>query len=554
LAGGCRIIIDEIPEALAAIRTIANLLSEILKMRRVALTAMCFSLCSTSLGALDVTIQTSVGLVRGSGTDIKAFKGIPFAAPPVGRLRWRPPEKPKAWHGIRDATTFGAACPQTGLPATLPFSEDCLTLNIWTPARAPGDRLPVFVWAHGGGGVFGAGADPSWDGEALARRGVVVVTLNYRLGALGLLAHPTLSRESRKGVSGNYALLDLIEALRWVRSNIARFGGDPEHVTFGGQSQGALSAGLLMMSPLAHGLFQRAILESLPRLMGPFPYLKESRYGYPSQEQAAARLVPDLRVLRDAPAASLVAQLPTRSYFGTGLSHQPVVDGWVIPADPRERLGTPAQLKIPVLIGLTADEESFFGRFGPPKTVAAYREWLGREFPAFADRIFARYPAATDAEAASAAQRAFADSVLKAPTFLTARALARVNTTYLYLFSRVSPLTRRQSGGAAHTAETPYVFDHITVKPGDWEERDVAISRAMSDAWVQFIKTGNPNGNGLTRWPAYAPSSEELLEFGDELSIKSHVDADDVAFWSELFERMYKADSAHVTPTRQNSK
>jgi len=235
---------------------------------------------------LDRTVITKSGPVRGAGTDVVSFKGIPYAAAPVGQLRWHPPENPSPWSTVRDATQFGPQCPQPqrvipGLAGArpLPTNEDCLTLNIWTPARTAADRLPVMVWIHGGGFYVGSGSTPAYDGEALARRGVVLVTLNYRLGALGFLAHPGLSHESARSVSGNYGLLDQIAALRWVQDNIAQFGGNPANVTAFGQSGGAYSICILMASPLAKGLFRRAIMQSLPLMFQPVLRLRTEHAG-----------------------------------------------------------------------------------------------------------------------------------------------------------------------------------------------------------------------------------------------------------------------------------
>jgi para-nitrobenzyl esterase len=420
------------------------------------------------------------------------------------------------------------------------MSEDCLYLNIWTPAQNTTARLPVMVWVHGGGFFLGSGNQ--FDGEAFARRGIVVVTLNYRLGGLGFLAHPTLSRESRHGVSGNYGLLDQVEALRWVQMNIAHFGGDPHKVTFGGQSAGAMSAALLMISPQANGLFQQAIAESLPEVLGPFLHLRERRYGYTSNEELGEKAVPDVAALRAALSEQVVGQLRTRSFFGTGTYYQPVVDGWVVPRDPSELLGTARQQKTPLLMGVNADEGNFYAPFGAPRTLAEYRAWLEREFPSFVDRILSRYPARSDSEVTQVAVRVLGDFTQEAPAVLTARAASRETTVYMYRFSRVSPLNQKRWHGAAHTAEIPYVFGQILVKPGEWDEQDETLSKTMPGAWIQFVKTGNPNGDGLPAWPVYRTPRYEQIDFGDAIAVNAHVTDAQVSFWSQIFDEMRVAD------------
>src|SRR5687767_5304150 len=271
-----------------------------------------FAVSGKDVGALPPIVRIISGSVRGSGTDVVAFKGIPYAAPPTGNLRWRPPVAPAPWTGVRDATAFGPQCPQAGTNlsavAAIPSSEDCLTLNVWTPAVSNAERLPVMVWFHGGGYAVGSGA--SQDGEALARHGAVVVTLNYRLGALGFFAHPALSRESEHGVSGNYGLLDQIAALRWVQTNIAAFGGNPENVTLFGTSAGASSQGFLLVSPLARGLFHRAITQSgWWRAAGPKPRLQVPYYRFPAAEAQGLSMARDIATLRALSADEVLARM-----------------------------------------------------------------------------------------------------------------------------------------------------------------------------------------------------------------------------------------------------
>ena len=300
------------------------------------------------------TVQTQSGLVRGSGSVVIAFKGIPYAAPPTGDRRWRPPAAAERWTDVRDATRFGPRCPGTP-PARLialggpgaPSSEDCLTLNVWTAAKSSGDRLPVMVWIHGGGFTAGSVTSPRVDGTNLARRGVVVVSFNYRLGALGFLAHPALSRESEHQVSGNYGLLDQITALRWVRANIAAFGGNPENVTLFGSSAGASSQGFLMVSPLARGLFHRAIAQSLgSTAAGPKPRLRVPYYGFAAAEAHGLSIAPDIATLRALSADEVLARMPNDTEALGNIFRRiyvPLVDGYVIPDDPAVLMGTNSQ-------------------------------------------------------------------------------------------------------------------------------------------------------------------------------------------------------------------
>ncbi len=422
-----------------------------------------------------------------------------------------------------------------------PASEDCLTLNVWTPAKASGDRLPVMVWIHGGGFNFGSVTGPRVDGANLARRGVVVVTFNYRQGALGFLAHPALSRESEHQVSGNYGLLDQIAALRWVRANIAAFGGNPENVTLFGSSAGASSQAFLMVSPLARGLFHRAIAQSLgSTAAGPKPRLRVPSYGFAAAEAQGLSIASDIATLRALSADEVLARLPSRSEtsaFG-GLTYVPLVDGYVVPDDPAVLMGTNNQLKLPLLIGHNADEGLFYAR-DLPKTLEEYRAFVRARFPAeLVDAVLARYPAATDAEVSLAAPLLDGESRLVAPTVLTARAASRISDVYMYRFSRVAPSSRSAWGGAAHTSEVPYVFDNTSGDASQFDEIDRTVSGAMAAAWVRFAKTGNPNSGGLPPWPRYRSPDYRLLDFGDAVTERSNVRSPEIELFQRVFETM----------------
>ena len=490
---------------------------------------------TTAAAALPTTVRIASGEVQGVGTDVVAFKGIPYAAPPTGDRRWRPPAPVTPWTGVKAGDRVGPQCPQpTRGPSLMPSSEDCLTLNVWTPAKQSTDSLPVVVWIHGGGFTVGSGGLPQYDGAALARRGVVVVTLNYRLGVLGYLPHPQLSLESEHHVSGNYGLRDQIAALQWVQANIASFGGDPSRVTLFGQSGGAYSIALLMVSPLSQGLFHGAIVHSLPLLFGPKFRLADSAYGLRPAAAEGEAVAPDIAALRALSADDLLKRLPSPPTLSPGFRFHPLVDGYVVPDDPARLFGTARQLPVPLLIGWDADEGLFFAN-DAPTTRAGYERFIHAKFPGSAgDRVLGRYPVNNDAEARATTARVFGLYELITPTVLTARAAAHRSSVFAYRFSRVSPRAKAQWGGAAHGVELPYVFDLLGDDAGQFEPHDRALSSSMVDAWIQFIKTGRP---GTDQWPAFVQPSYQHLEFGDSVSVQS-TESPDIEFFRELFESM----------------
>lgn len=451
-----------------------------------------------------------------------AFLGIPFAAPPVGALRWRAPQPVPAWHGVLQATAFGPACMQTPsgwLPEMLGIhamrtSEDCLYLNVWTPQLKPSANLPVFVWIHGGGNVEGSGEWPPL-GPALAKRNIVVVSLNYRLGAFGFFSNPALTAESAHKVSGNYGQLDQIAALQWVRDNIRSFGGDPARVTVGGQSSGSLDVCNLMASPLARGLFRGAILQSGVCVDSITPSLKDG-------DAMSAHLLKDLGATPQTPVATLRA-IPAERLLQTAaadphLDLEPVVDGWFLPEQPAVVFAHGKQAAIPALVGSTKDEVTIFasplvhGTAYRPKTLAAYHRWLNNQFGKFADPVFAAYPAASDAEVPQVFNRMFTDYDFAFGAYLLAREQAHVeNPAYLYNFTYVGagPFAAL---GAFHSEENMFLSQRYWTS---WvhQPADAAMSNAILGYWVNFIRTGSPNGSGLPQWPrfmAHAPLCQRL--------------------------------------------
>jgi para-nitrobenzyl esterase len=453
----------------------------------------------------------------------------------VGLLRWRPPQPVAAWTGVRQATDFGSSCPQADRSA-LPnerlgkTSEDCLTLNVWAPVHPPGRRVPVIVWIHGGAFTQGSGSLSVYDGEALARRGAVVVTFNYRLGPLGFFAHPLLSKESGHDASGNYGLLDQLAALRWVKANIRGFGGSPDRITVAGESAGAVSIGCLLVSPQARGLFHAAILES-GTPYGITRYLHDAPAGEESMEQVgeliARRLGCDreddvLSALRSRSVDEIMtASHPASPFFGEGIRFGPVVDRWLIPDRPAALFAGRQQVKVPVLVGANLDEGTIFVASLQGFDADAYRRFLRAAFRDRADDVLARFPVARDADVKPALARVLGYSSFVAPARRLARTMADVGSrVYLYEFTRVRPGTLATRFGAFHGAEVPFVFGTFgRLSPGgsgEVEAADRALSQVMMGYWIRFAATGDPNGDVAAAWPRYVPRGDVWMEFGGE--------------------------------------
>jgi len=457
-----------------------------------------------------------------------AFLGIPYAAQPVGDLRWRAPQPPPHWNGVRKATEYGAACPQAPSPwlpemlgrKAMATDEACLYLNVWTPKLAADAKLPVLVWVHGGGNVEGSAEWPPL-GETLARRGIVVVSLNYRLGVFGFFAYPALAAESPHHVSGNYGQLDQLAALKWVRNNIRRFGGDPRRVTVAGASSGSLDICNLLASPLSAGLLEGAILQSGVCVDSIFPTSQ-------SAEKSDAEFVKDLGVkdgpralaeLRAMPAAQLLKRAATDEHADL----EPVVDGWFLRGQPAATFARGAQLRVPVLTGSNENEMSIFasplvgGASYRPKTVAEYRRWLGDRVHAFADAVFAAYPASSD----SGVLRVFTQMDTDIDFGFGARLLA-IETARAGQKAFLYHFTYRGAGefaalGAFHSEESMFLSKKYWTS---WIARpyDETLSEIIDGYWVRFVKTGNPNGAGLPRWPVYDPAKDLCQELGERVA------------------------------------
>lgn len=453
-----------------------------------------------------------------------AFLGIPFAAQPVGALRWKPPQPPPAWHGVRDASQYGPACPQFPSPwlpemlgiEKMATDEACLFLNIWTPELHPKVRLPVFVWVHGGGNVEGSGQWPPL-GPALAEQNIVVVSLNYRLGAPGFLADSALATEAPHHVSGNYGHLDQIEALRWVRRNIDRFGGDPGQVTIGGESSGALDVCNLMASPLAAGLFRGAILQSGVCVDSVYPTAREA-------EADGADLRKDLGIASGSAGLAALRAVPTDRILDVAakdpnMDLEPNIDSWVLPAQPASVFAEGKQHKVAVLAGSNESEISIFaspivgGKSHRPATVAAYRQWLRNRFGVLADDVFVQYPAHSDSDVPGVFRTMDTDFDFGFGAWLLAEDTARIGEkAFLYHFTYVGS-GKFAELGAFHSEENMFLSRRYWTS---WVGRpeDAALSRALIGYWARFVKTGNPNQDGLPAWLSYDLSSRQCQELG----------------------------------------
>jgi para-nitrobenzyl esterase len=463
------------------------------------------------------------GVVSADGL-VRTFKGIPFAAPPVGPLRWMPPQPVTPWTGVRRAVDYGPRPMQGRIFADMVFhdagpSEDCLYLNLWRPEQAKG-RLPVMVWIFGGGFAGGSTSEPRQDGGNLCKKGVLVVSLNYRLGVFGFLAHPDLTRESGRGSSGNYGLLDQVAALKWVNRNIARFGGDPGNVTIFGESAGSLSVSALMASPLARGLFQRAIGESGAFFSSGLPMKPLAEAEASGAKFAAEVGKPSIEAMRAMPAQELLDAALKHPI----LEFWPVVDGYFLPSGCPAIFASGGQAKVALLAGWNRDEGSYKGYFGDKEpSVGLYAELAKAKYGAKADAFLAAYPAATDAEARRAAQDLEGDRFIAYGTWkwLEMQRLTGESPVYRYEFDQLIPLGADAKPGAEpsayHSSEIEFVFRVLSSKNLPWGPQDHGVSELMSSYWTNFAKTGDPNGPGLPKWPAYGASDGyEVMHIGPD--------------------------------------
>jgi para-nitrobenzyl esterase len=481
--------------------------------------------------ATDV-VQTEYGPVAGESGAVRVFRGIPFAQSTAGELRWKPPVPPKPWREVRDATQWGYDPPQSynAQYRSPGWSEDCLNLNIWTPAQDDKANLPVLVWIYGGSFLRGSGADPRSDGTLLARKGAVVVTLNYRLGLMGHLGHPALTAESPHKSSSNYSLLDCIAALRWIKANIKSFGGDPNAITPFGCSAGSAAIGLLLVSPLAEGLFDRAILES-PGAFRPLASLADS-------EKAGLQLGPDLKTIRALTADEVLKRhgdfIPKMRGLTTPRVLRPIRDGWVIPQDEADAFAAGNFHKMPILVGTQVDEGGFFLSGLPVKTLEDYQAVIAENFGARAKEAAEHYGARSEAEIPVKLAQLFGEAQFQYGARRLAREMGRAHPkTFRYLFNKWRAGANRMP---THSEEVNYVFgEPVTCSDGTYDATDAKVSETMMETWVRFAKTGDPNGPGVPQWPAYDEKSDSYMEFGDTPKVASGFRRDALDFLDRYF-------------------
>ncbi len=503
-----------------------------LKVARVIVSSLfCLLIAAISLAQHTPTkpIRISTGKLSGSSdkSGVTAYLGVPFAKPPVGELRWRPPQPPVSWDGVRKADRFGASCIQPPVRSFLPWteefmsqnevSEDCLFLNIWTTAK-PNTKQAVMVFLHGGGFTGGSGAVAVYNGAELAKKGVIVVNVNYRLGILGFFVHPELSKESEHHSSGNYGLLDQIAALQWIKQNIAAFGGDSARVTIFGQSAGAMSVVQLMRSPLARGLFARGIAMSSPStfmrregdpILGTMDMKQREQHGLQYAESLGAHSLADLRAI-PADEFTKVPAFPTPGAKVLAYRGGPVNDGWVLPTN------EPVP-QVPLMTGIVAGDVNMMDGLGPPPPakISAFEAEIQKRYGSMAPQLLQLYSAKRDEDVPAARKTSREDYARVALDLWSAGQLKRSPSMYTYFFDRPIPWPAHPEFGAFHTADVPYVFRNNKLLDRPWQPTDFQLAETMSSYWTNFANTGDPNGPGLSKWPKYDPQSHTTMELGE---------------------------------------
>ena len=543
-------------------------------MKRLVLLAIATAVvvASTELKAMiSAQVKIDSGMVEGTASgqpSVRVFKGIPFAAPPLGDNRWKAPQPVAKWEGIRKADAFGAPCaagPAGGgrgggrgaapgaapgaaapaAPAAPPReparAEDCLYLNVWTSANNPNDRRPVMMWIYGGGFTGGSGGLAWYDGENLASKGPVIVTMNYRLGSLGFFAHPELAKESGHNASGNYGMMDAIAALQWVKRNISAFGGDPNNVTVAGESAGAMMVGALVGSPLAKGLFNRAIAESggyMGLTMGRMtPGQTAQANGVKTMDALGVKTIAELR-------AKPLNELTGLSAGGL------IVDGYVIPEDLSLTFMNGKQNVVDVLTGSNKDEANFGLCFGvggrgggPGPTLETFKANAQRRFGEAADDYVKLYGVTTDSEVQPAAHMACGDEINWNMRQWAAAQAKHGKKAYTYFFTRIPTINGGPSPqGATHTAEISYAWNNPKGQANQtWTDVDTKLADQMSSYWVNFITKGDPNGNGLPKWPEYKDlTSGRVMVLGDTPQVESAAPTAKLSFYQAAYQRLIR--------------
>ena len=532
-------------------------------VRRVAMTGPWLLVALFALtGCPAVVVETESGAVAGLRMHsphgpFEVFKGIPYAAPPIGELRWRPPEPAEPWHGILPAFEPPPPCLQDSgwlsfvsvVPPSPEPCEDCLYLNVWRPANAGHEPLPIMVWIPGGGFQGGTGDFPLYDGAPLNAEGVILVTVNFRVGTLGFLAHPALSAESPEGISGNYGMLDKIAALEWVQRNAAAFGGDPDNVTLFGISSGAMGIGALLATPMAEGLFHKAIIQGGPTW--PLPPLRSDNPATASAEAIGQQTAAKLGINGNGPAAAAALRaLPPdelldatndSDLFNLRLGDNPTVDGVIISGQPLLMLQAGEVNPVPLLIGANEDEASVytvisdhFDQWGP----ADYEDFVLEFFAGDAHAILAEYPVSDPIM--PTLNRLVTDFAFVVPTRLYAHAAASHGApVYRYHFTQRPGNIVGDIFGAHHAAEVPFVFDTLIGRSAR-DPGDRALAAAIRRYWTRFAKTGDPNGPGDPHWPQDTPATDTHLELGPQIRPGQHLRHDEAALLTPILQQYYE--------------
>jgi para-nitrobenzyl esterase len=519
-----------------------------IRMTRASIVAASVLAMSLPAGARAVEaprVTTSNGIVEGVAEPggIRVFRAIPFAAAPVGDLRWKAPQPPKNWDGVRAAEKFGAQCMQRRVFGDMNFrasgmSEDCLFLNVWTPTKSASERLPVLVYYYGGGFLAGDGSEPRYDGEAMAKRGIVALTVNYRLGVFGFFAHAELTKESPQHASGNQGLLDQVAALQWVKQNIAAFGGDPSKVTIAGESAGSISVSVLMASPLSKGLIAGAIGESGAMIKPTLPAVPLADGEQAGVKFAAAVNAADLAALRAMPAAELL-EATARPDIPRGAA---TIDGYLLPKPLVDIFTAGEQAKVPLLAGWNSEESNVRGLLGPKTepTPENYAAAVRKRYGDRADEVLKLYPGKTPEEVQESGTALAGDQFIAFSTWkwIDLQAKTGGKPVYRYYYSHPRPPMRPEMGnavpglaggvirgeqaaamphpptprGAVHSADIEYAMGNLaTNEVYDWTPDDYKVSETFLGYFANFIKTGDPNGPGLPKWPALNTGNGEQV-------------------------------------------